>query len=218
MNFHNNYNNNLEPLYNNREADFEIFFLNLKRYLKYFKILDINKNTKILDLGSADNSLQKIVKKKFDYNIDSYNDTNTDYETDSLNIKDEFYDLIIFKAVIEHLRNPNNILTNIKRSLKVNATLIITTSNYDYQIREFWNDPTHVHPYNPKSLKKLLNIHGLKDAKVRPFVFRKPSFYWKLPFWLISKIPFKNHTFKNLPIPKVLRGHSTVMIASAKKK
>ena len=40
MNFHNNYNNNLEPIYNNREADFEIFFLNLIRYLKYFKILD----------------------------------------------------------------------------------------------------------------------------------------------------------------------------------
>ena len=170
-----------------------------------------------MDLGSADNSLQKIVKNKFDYNIDSFNDSNIDYEIDLLNIKDQFYDLIIFKAVIEHLRSPNNILTNIKRYLKANGTLIITTSNYDYQIWEFWNDPTHIHPYNPKSLKKLLNIFEFKDVKVRPFVFRKPSFYWKLPFWLISKIPFKNHTFKNFPIPKVLRGHSTSMIASAKK-
>lgn len=217
MNFNNSYNNNLEPLYINREADFEVFFLNLIRYLKYFKILDINKNTKILDLGSADNSLQKIVKKKLDYDIDSFNDPNIDFEIDSLNIKDQFYDLIIFKAVIEHLRNPTNILTHIKRSLKINGILIITTSNYDYQIKEFWNDPTHVHPYNPKSLKKLLKIFELKDVAVRPFVFRKPSFYWKLPFWLISKIPFKNHTFKNFPIPEFLRGHSTVMIASAKK-
>ena len=177
MNFNHKYNNNLVPLYKNREADFEIFFLDLKRYLKYFKIIDINKNTKILDLGSADNSLQKIIKNKFDYNIDSFNDSNIDYEIDLLNIKDQFYDLIIFKAVIEHLRSPNNILTNIKRSLKANGTLIITTSNYDYQIREFWNDPTHIHPYNPKSLKKLLNIFEFKDVKVRPFVFRKPSFY-----------------------------------------
>ena len=69
MNFYNNYNNNLKPLYNSSGVDFEIFFLNLKRYLKYLKILDIIKNIKILDLESADNSLQKIVKKKFDYNI-----------------------------------------------------------------------------------------------------------------------------------------------------
>ena len=217
MNFNNKYNKNLKHIYSSREEDFEIFFSNLLRFIKYFNLLEVNNQTNILDLGSADNSLQKIVKKKYDFNIDSFNDPKVDFEKDFIDIKNDFYDLIIFKAVIEHIRNPVNVLTNIKRSLKPNGILIITTSNYNYQIKEFWNDPTHVHPYNPVSLKKLLDIFEFKNAKVRPFVFRKPSFYWNLPFWLISKIPFKNHTYKNLPIPSILRGHSTVMIASAKK-
>ena len=215
MNFNIQYNKNLKPLYGNRENDFEIFFINLIRYLKYFKIFDINKETKILDLGSADNSFEKIVKKKFDIDLDSFNNPNCNFENDLINIKDQFYDVIIFKAVIEHIRNPNNILHNIKRSLKKDGILIITTSNHNYQIKEFWNDPTHVHPYNPVSLKKLLDIFEFRNVSVRPFAFRKPSFYWKLPFWFISKIPFKNHTFNNFPIPGILRGHSTVMIATA---
>lgn len=48
MDFNNKYKNNLDLLYKNRQVDFEIFFLDLIRYLKYFKIIYVNKKTKIL--------------------------------------------------------------------------------------------------------------------------------------------------------------------------
>lgn len=63
MDFNNKYNKNLKHLYSSREEDFEIFFLNLLRFIKYFNLIDVNDQTNILDLGSADNSLQKIAKK-----------------------------------------------------------------------------------------------------------------------------------------------------------
>ena len=43
--------------------------------------------------------------------------------------------------------------------------------------------------------------------------------YWKIPFkfFVASKIPFRNHTYKKFPIPNFLRGKSTSMICISEK-
>ncbi len=215
--FNKSYDQNLQTLYDSREGDFEIFFFNLNRYLKYFNMKTIEKDTKFLDLGSSDNSLQKAMLKH-DIKINSLNEKNCNFETDKINFENDYFDFVLMKAIIEHINNPQNILNEIKRVLKKGGTIIITTSNLNFvPIKSFWNDPTHVHPYNDISLKNLLKILDFKNICVRPFVFNKPSFYWKMPFWFAANIPFKNHTFKKFPIPKFLRGQSTVMLATANK-
>lgn len=193
-----------------------VMFNDLNRFLNYFRLGNITEGKKFLDLGSANNDFEDIlVKNKIEHVL--YNDYKVDFETDKLPFKDKSFDFILFKAVIEHLHSADNVLREIKRILNEDGVVMITTPNHDYQVKQFWNDPTHKHPYNPISLKKILDYHGFKSVLVRPFLFRKASFYWKWPFWFAAFLPFKNHTFKGLPIPKLLRGNSTVMLAVGKK-
>ena len=136
--FNKSYDQNLQTLYDSREGDFEIFFFNLNRYLKYFNMKTIEKDTKFLDLGSSDNSLQKAMLKH-DIKINSLNDKNCNFETDKINFENDYFDFVLMKAVIEHINNPQNILNEIKRVLKKGGTIIITTSNLNFiPIKSFW--------------------------------------------------------------------------------
>ena len=44
--------------------------------------------------------------------------------------------------------------------LKKDGYLIITTPNFKYSYKIFYDDPTHVHPYTPKSLVKILEMNN----------------------------------------------------------
>ena len=63
---------------------------------------------------------------------------------------------------------------------------------------------------------RVLNLFDNKEiTKKTSFIIIKSKIYWKVPFkfWLASHLPFKNHTYKNYPIPKFIRGHSTGMLS-----
>lgn len=194
----------------------EVFCRDLDRFLRYFNICRLDEDCSFLDLGSANNDLSIPLSERRIPHV-FFNDRRINFETDHIPLGDNAFDVILFKAVIEHLNDPTNILNNMMRMLKPGGIAVITTPNYDHNIRSFWNDPTHQHPYNPISLGKLLEIHEFEVLQLRPFFFRKPSIYWKLPFWLGAKIPFKNHTYPQWPIPSILRGNTTVLLAVAKK-
>lgn len=49
---------------------------------------------------------------------------------DKLNYKENMFDCVISGEVLEHLENPSKFLKEIKRILKNNGKLIITTPNY----------------------------------------------------------------------------------------
>ena len=44
------------------------------------------------------------LKKKYDFNIDSFNDPKVDFEKDFIDIKNDFYDLIIYFCAIKIVR------------------------------------------------------------------------------------------------------------------
>jgi len=84
------------------------------------------------------------------------------------------FDLIFVKDVIEHIKNDIKFLQNMNRHLKMGGIILITTQNsfsLNYVVEGFWNfirgekrwcgwDHTHVRFYNPKSLRKNLEITG----------------------------------------------------------
>jgi hypothetical protein len=122
-------------------------------------------------------------------------------------------------SVIEHLSNPKNILTEIKKILTVGGVLIIITPNFKYAYRNFYDDPTHLRAYSHVSIHKLLQIFEFKNIEILPFLINKHNFFWKIhfKFFLANIIPFKNHTYTRFPIPNFLRGHSTAMMAICEK-
>lgn len=88
--------------------------------------------------------------------------------------KDNEFDVINFMEVIEHIPKAkiDLILKEIKRVLKQNGCLIISTPNYPikrfydfynaliyFKYKRIFDDPTHISPYSFKELKNKLKIY-----------------------------------------------------------
>lgn len=211
---------NYPTYFSNRAEDCERFYNTINKLLDFNKKDLISIDKKILDVGSGDKEFYNLcLKKKIDASEIDGSD-GIDFEKDKLQFENESFEIIIFNAVIEHLYSPNLILSEIYRILKKGGTLITTAPNYHYTYKYFYDDPTHVHPYTPTSLAKILQMNNFAENSVYPFLVNKSINYWKIPFkfFVASKIPFRHNTYKQFPIPDFLRGKSTSMICISEKK
>lgn len=87
---------------------------------------------------------------------------------------DNLYDVIVCGELIEHVSNPGYMLDGIKRFLKKNGILIITTPNpwrtlWVQKIRnnvceDQWLNAEHVAWYSFQTLKQLLDRHGYVEV------------------------------------------------------
>ena len=87
------------------------------------------------------------------------------------------YDTIFLFHVIEHVKNPTNLIRNCKKMLTKKGVIIIETPNYDSWDRFIFKDkwfnyhvPYHTYLFSPLSFKKLskqVNLHvvGLKGCR-----------------------------------------------------
>jgi len=68
----------------------------------------------------------------------------------------ENFDIVMNCEVIEHLQEPEKMLREIKRILKMGGKLVLTTP---YRLTETPTDVNHVREYFPDELKTLLDRH-----------------------------------------------------------
>lgn len=206
--------------FSSRIEDNERAFKNINKLLKFLGEKEILSGSRLLDLGSGDKSFYKVCLR-YGINVEEIDGASEeiDFEKDKLPYNDNTFDYVFFCAVIEHLYDANLILQEIFRVLKKNGILIIITPNFSLCYREFYNDPTHVKPYTPTSLKKILEMNQFRNNIINPFLINKSVIYWKMPykFFIGSLLPFRNDSFLRFPIPKFLRGKSTSMISVSKK-
>ena len=122
-----------------------------------------------------------------------------DFETDKLPFNDREFDIVIMYSVIEHLFDPGVILQEIKRILKPGGFLVVITphlnlANLIISDRRFYEDPTHVHPYNPVSLEKLMGLYNFQKKFIGLWTVKKTYRLWQLPaswqFYLGALLPF----------------------------
>jgi len=135
-----------------------------------------------------------------------------DLESESLPIKNNYMDNAFCKSVIEHIRNPENLIQEAYRVLKSLGMLVIMTPDWKSQMNHFWDDYTHVHPYTQKSLMNLLKIYGFKGVGCE--LFYQLPFTWKYPYLkfipkIISILPdclkWKDKTMSNGRDRKLIR-------------
>ena len=133
-----------------------------KRVLKTFRNLvktffnkEIHSDQFLLDLGSSGGALVQVAKdeglKSLGLDVDQIN-----LEKDKIDINDKTCDIMSAVSLIEHLQNPENLLSEVKRLLKSNGFFIIVTPDWSFNMKHFFDDPTHVHPYTKKSLNFVL--------------------------------------------------------------
>ena len=79
-----------------------------------------------------------------------------------------------------------NFLTESFRVLKKDGFLILVTPDWEYNFKNFYNDPTHIRPYTQKSLKFFTKSFGYDQIKIVPSKwFVSPHGYGKLPSVLV---------------------------------
>ncbi|MCW8916132.1 MAG: class I SAM-dependent methyltransferase [Magnetovibrio sp.] len=136
-------------------------------------------------------------------------------ETDTLPISDASVDLVLNYAVIEHLADPSIFLSESHRVLKEGGALIVVTPNWQHSKNEFYNDYTHVKPYTPSSLRKILADFGFGKVFDFPNLRCKSAFsytnQWK--YFLAAHRPFLG-TAPSF-IPEFLKGRAKGIMAVA---
>ena len=113
-----------------------------------------------------------------------------DLERDKIQNK---YDVIIIFEVLEHLNNWESFLLKIKKNLKKNGILIISTINRNLLSKFLSIDiaenllkwvPAKTHDYykfiKPEELELLLSEHNFKNFKFQGMIFDKVKMKWKI--------------------------------------
>jgi ubiquinone/menaquinone biosynthesis C-methylase UbiE len=114
--------------------------------------------TRISGVDIDRNAVQK-VGKNFDVQL---------YDGKRLPYKSGSFDVVLMNAVLEHLRNPDEIISEIRRVLRKGGEIVIITPDPSqcYSIfSNFWADQTHVRPYHRIAVENLLKTGGFKIKK-----------------------------------------------------
>ncbi|MFT4091227.1 MAG: methyltransferase domain-containing protein [Asticcacaulis sp.] len=200
-----------------REVD---TFARLARLAGYAHVLapspdDLNKR-RLLDAGCGDRYIETAVTDRgFDYVGLDVEDTN--FERSPLPLTDSSIDIYVSLAVIEHLNEATLFLCEALRVLKPGGIIILSTPNFQMDFRNFYNDPTHVRPYTPRSLEKVLALTGFEQIGIFPGLRCKPDWYYKgkSRFWKARwLLPFRGD---NRYAPSWLKGRATSLFAIARK-
>ena len=78
---------------------------------------------------------------------------------------DNSFDGLTCFHVLEHIIDPSNALSEMKRVIKKDGLLVIAVPVLSF--KRFYDDYTHIKPYTKKSLYKLLKDYNFKDIKIK---------------------------------------------------
>jgi SAM-dependent methyltransferase len=96
----------------------------------------------------------------------------------SLPLEPNKVDLVFSKSLIEHLADPRRMLAEAQRVLKPGGRIIVLTPDWRTYMRTFYDDYTHVRPYDQVSLADLLLAAGFRCVEVERIYQYPPLWDW----------------------------------------
>lgn len=133
-------------------------------------------------------------------------------EEDSLPFKDNSFDIVFSKSVLEHIHKPEKYLSEIYRVLKPGGKLILLVPDWQTQMYIFYDDYSHVQPYTRRGIEDTLKIFGFEDVSAE--IFYQLPIVWKYPEMKIvcSFLQFIGGPVKKLSKNKFYRFSRELMI------
>ena len=161
----------------------------------------------LLDVGAGKGAQAAVFSRYFNITtLDRHGDARQTFESLNINARvvvaeignqafplpDNSFDVVFTKSVIEHVKNWEQVLTEINRVLKPGGSVIVMTPDWSSQKVNFYDDPTHIRPYTKRALDRVLRMTGFDDIQIED-IYQLP-FTWPMPFlkiipWLVRKLP-----------------------------
>ena len=101
------------------------------------------------------------------------------FETDRFPWSDDSVDAVFCKSMIEHMREPDRLVSECRRVLKPGGRAVFITPNWQRMMREFYTEYTHRTPFTQKSLHDCLLINGFANVRVDDLI-QLPA-VWRYP-------------------------------------
>jgi len=118
-----------------------------------------DKNIKVLDIGCGRKPYYKYFRHSFYVGIDKYSEeADIIADAEALAIRSSSFDIVLCTQVLEHVKNPLDVLKEINRVLRDKGLLILST-------RGFWiegHEPEDYWRWTIQGLFKILNESGFK--------------------------------------------------------
>lgn len=153
---------------------------------KTFRILDIGcgggrllkefANTQNLEIYGVDISTKalRIAKKN------GYKTSQCDIEKESISYRSNFFDIVVINDLIEHIVDPDHLLKEVRRILKIDGILVINVPNISHPaswfVQIFLDLPPiqsaryksiHIRDYTLRMTKLILKLNGFEILKIR---------------------------------------------------
>jgi len=183
--------------------------------LKNFFNFEAKNKLKILDVGCGDKFLKEPFEKK-GFLYEGIDIDTIDFNNEKFSFADNSFDIAVSLAVIEHIKNTENFLDEIRRVLKKGGFIFFSTPNWFYSYKNFYDDYTHTKPFTKKSLLQILDNYNFKDIHIVPGLRNKYFWQYTMPFaeFFAKILPF---TGENKFVPSFLKGRATSLFALARK-
>ena len=154
-----------------------------------FKRFDFRKEARFLEIGCGRGEFLDVFQKLgfdcqgvdiSDYSVNKlshFKVKKVDITKDSLPYEDNSFDIVFHKSLIEHLYSPEHLMRETYRVLKPGGRVIILTPDWVSQMKVFFEDFTHIHPYDKTSIYDLLKVYGFLDIETE--LFYQLPILWK---------------------------------------
>lgn len=137
-------------------------------------------------------------------------------EKDNFPFEDNFFDAIMMKSAIEHIRDVDNLMKEIHRVLKPGCPVVMTTCDWKRNYKVFYDDYTHKTPFTKASMEDMFKMFDFKNIGVE-FFYHLP-FTWKGEFYkqmakIFALIPLHyTQTTELTPYKKLVRFSKEVQL------
>ena len=201
----------VEVVYNEQDRPLTTYPDKLARYL--FERYDIKAGHKLLEVGCGRGEFLRgfISCGVKGYGVDRSRAAEkycpeaelsaSDLENEGLPFKDNFFDVVYSKSVIEHFYYPERLVQEMYRVLKPGGLLLTMSPDWEFNYQMYFEDYTHRTPFMQSSLRDIHLIHGFDNVRVERF--RQLPVLWEGGCWMV---PLAELT--RLLTPSSLKPHS----------